>query len=114
MVTVHIRAWCPEKAWGSACGYDRMLLLQWLRPALVQRGTEVKRIASRILKKEVMGLQVKDFRSARSISSYLVPFGAEIEVEGGGHFEDRALTGRARRRETVSGRPAAHLQRSTL
>ncbi len=87
MVTVHIRSWCPDKAWGSACGYDRMLLLRRLRPALVQRGTEVKRIASKILKKQVLDLQVKDSRSARSITSYLTPFGAEIEVEGGGTFE---------------------------
>jgi hypothetical protein len=79
MATLRIKAWHPDKAWASG-GFTRHILLKRLQSVSEIRGLSLKRATRRILQREVVDIPIRDQADTQTLISYLVSFGAEVDV----------------------------------
>ena len=80
MATLHIKSWSKERAWASNGSWLLKAYCERIQMCTNLEGTELKRTARLIMKKELDQLEISDKEKAEALRHTLESSGAEIEI----------------------------------
>ncbi len=83
MTTLVIHRWVPELGWASPSSWPFAALCDRIEQCTLLRGTELKRIARRVMKREAITLELVSLESARALLHTLESLGAQVSVQEG-------------------------------
>lgn len=83
MTTLVIHRWVTELGWASPGGWPFAVLCDRIEQCTLLRGTELKRIARRVMKRESITIELVSVESARALLHTLESLGAQVSVQEG-------------------------------
>ena len=83
MTTLVIHRWVPELGWASPSSWPFAALCDRIEQCTLLRGTELKRIARRVMKREAITLELVSLESASALLHTLESLGVQVSVQEG-------------------------------
>ena len=80
MAVLHIKSWSRERAWAGDGSWPLQAYCERIRMCTNLEGTELKRTARLIMKKELNLLEISNKEKAEALRHILESSGAEIEI----------------------------------
>lgn len=81
MTSLVIHRWVPELAWASRSSWPLAAFCDRIQPCTLLRGTELKRVARRVMKGEATTLELVSAESAGALSHTLESLGAQVSFQ---------------------------------
>jgi len=81
MATLHIKEWSDAHAWASANSWSLKTYCQRIEMCTNLHGTELKRIARLVMKKQLFELDLTNSEKAEALIHTLESMGASVEVK---------------------------------
>lgn len=83
MTTLVIHRWVPELGWASLSSWPFAAFCDRIEQCTLLRGTELKRIARRVMKREAITLELVNIELASALLHTLESLGAQVSVQEG-------------------------------
>lgn len=84
MTSLVIHRWVPERGWASPGSWPLAVFCDRIRQCTSLRGTELKRAARRVMKREAMTLELVSTASAAALLHTLESLGARVTIQQAG------------------------------
>ncbi len=81
MTILHIKEWSDAHAWASGNSWSLKAYCQRIQMCTNLKGTELKRTARLIKKRELLKLDLSDLKKAEALIHTLESMGASVEIE---------------------------------
>jgi hypothetical protein len=81
MASLVIHRWVPEHSWAGSNSWPLAAFCDRIQQCTSLRGTELKRVARRVMKREPMTLELVNVESAGALLHTLESLGAQVTVQ---------------------------------
>jgi len=81
MASLVIHRWVPEHSWAGSNSWPLTAFCDRIQQCTSLRGTELKRVARRVMKREPMTLELVNVESAGALLHTLESLGAQVTVQ---------------------------------
>ena len=81
MTILVIHRWLPEQGWASSGSWSLAALCERIQQCTLLRGTDLKRVARRVMKGDTLTLELVSAASASALLHTLESLGAEVSIQ---------------------------------
>ena len=81
MTSLVIHRWVPELGWASHSSWPLAAFCDRIQQCTLLRGTELKRVARRVMKGDTLTLELVSAASASALLHTLESLGAEVSIQ---------------------------------